>query len=38
MNKHLAGAMAMVVALISLLRGVDPSKLAGNHNQTVVRS
>ena len=37
MRLRLANTMAVVVALFSLLRGVDLSKLAGNHNQSVLR-
>ena len=37
MRLHLANTMAVVVALFSLLRGVDLNRLVGNHNQSVLR-
>ena len=37
MRLNLARALSLVVALFSLVRGVDLSKIAGNHNQSVLR-
>ena len=37
MNRYLADALGLVFALITVLRNVDPTRLVGNHNQTVLR-
>jgi hypothetical protein len=37
MKKHLATALALALALVSLLPGPAAAKLAGNHNQTLLR-
>ena len=37
MRLQLADTMAVVLALLSLLRGVDLNRLAGNHNQSALR-
>ena len=37
MNKHLATALALTLALVSLLPGLAAARLAANHNQTRLR-
>lgn len=37
MNKHLATVLALALALVSLVPGLAAAKLAGNHNQTLLR-
>ncbi len=37
MNKHLAAALALALAMVSLLPGLAVARLAGNHNQTLLR-
>ena len=37
MSRHIATTLALALALVSLLPGLAAAKLAGNHNQTLVR-
>jgi hypothetical protein len=37
MKKHIATAVAIVLALIALLPGISSARLAANHNQTLLR-
>jgi hypothetical protein len=37
MKKYLATALALALALVSLLPGLAAARLAGNHNQTLLR-
>src|SRR5262245_26966857 len=37
MKKYIAGALGLAAALVSLLPGLAAAKIAGNHNQTLLR-
>ena len=37
MKKLLATIFALAIALVSMLPGIAAAKLAGNHNQTLLR-
>ena len=37
MNKHVAAALALALALVTLVPGLAAARLAGNHNQTLLR-
>ena len=37
-HKHLTAAMAVALALVSLIPGLAAARLAGNHNRTQLRA